>query len=583
MSATERLDVFAPILAKSRDPESGVLMVEGKITGPDLDQDQQRMSPAFLSRAVPAWYQIGNIREQHRADSAVGKAVELWDTEDGSWHIRAKIVDKAAAAKVEHGVYTGFSIGISRPRIVKSSDAPMGLITDGDIVETSICDRAALPTARLAVCKSLNGQPLDDVDQVEEIDDEASDLAKAETVEEVLAAVDFLAKTTEPTVIANPDDPDADPGALEKKAKFGGNKAKPFQSEDGGKGGSDADGDGQHNRDDADDDGDGTEDEDDADHPSNKPAKKKPATKAADIETLAADIALIKAALAEADRRRVATPVSESEPAPVEPSEVEKATDPDVVKSVDDEMDDIARARRILADLAILIQSEAEGFLRGNDCEIWDIRALSDVMAQLQFFAEHEEYEMAEAARAAGTATASTDTADKAATPTDAPPAPVEATQPIVLKSAANVADELNRRIEKRLKKARKALAEQAKAETVEKTVTADTPNAAEESPVSQGLTFDDLTKAMGPLAERLAKVQADNEQMQATLAKVLESPRPGGPVVTRVAPAVSPVDAAEKAEKAARAAILTKMRDAHPSPEFRAAINTELGKLTAA
>lgn len=144
--------VFAEI-TKTAPQDDGSLMVYGKATGGDLDLDQQRCDPAWLSRAMPEWFAIGNVRSQHNPKEAVGKAVEHEVKDDGHW-IKANIVDPVAVAKTKAGVFTGFSIGIAGPRVSKSADAPGGVISDGKIVEVSLVDRPALPTAMFTMCKA---------------------------------------------------------------------------------------------------------------------------------------------------------------------------------------------------------------------------------------------------------------------------------------------------------------------------------------------------------------------------------------------------------------------------------------------
>jgi hypothetical protein len=144
--------VFAP-LVKSAPADDGSVLVYGKATGSDLDLDQQRMDSAFLRKAMPAYMVIGNIRGQHNKHDAVGKAIEHEEKPDGHY-IRAHIVDPVAVKKVNAGVFTGFSVGIAQPTIIKSADAPNGLITAGTIVEISLVDRPALATATLSLCKS---------------------------------------------------------------------------------------------------------------------------------------------------------------------------------------------------------------------------------------------------------------------------------------------------------------------------------------------------------------------------------------------------------------------------------------------
>lgn len=143
--------VFAPIV-KSYEQDDGSILVYGKATGSDLDLDQQRCSPTWLKKAMPAWFAIGNIREQHDPRRAVGKAVEHEVKDDGHW-IKARIVDPVAVSKTKAGVFSGFSIGIRGPRVEKSAEAPGGLLVDGDITEVSIVDRPAYPSSQLSLCK----------------------------------------------------------------------------------------------------------------------------------------------------------------------------------------------------------------------------------------------------------------------------------------------------------------------------------------------------------------------------------------------------------------------------------------------
>lgn len=144
---------FAPI-AKTIEQDDGSLLVYGKATDGGLDLDDQRCDPGWLSTAMPQWFSsAGNIRAQHRADSAVGKAIEHTADSDGHY-ITARIVDREAIAKTKAGVFTGFSIGIRRPKIVKSPDAPNGLINGGTITEVSLCDRPANPACTLMLCKA---------------------------------------------------------------------------------------------------------------------------------------------------------------------------------------------------------------------------------------------------------------------------------------------------------------------------------------------------------------------------------------------------------------------------------------------
>lgn len=152
-------------IVKTAPQADGSLLVHGRATDDSLDLDQQRCDPEWLKKAMPEWFKIGNIREQHDPKRAAGKAIEHEAAEGGGHLITARIVDPVAKVKCEAGVYTGFSIGVKGPRIAKSADAPGGVITDGKIVEVSLVDRPCNPNATLTLVKAAEpgwtGKPED--------------------------------------------------------------------------------------------------------------------------------------------------------------------------------------------------------------------------------------------------------------------------------------------------------------------------------------------------------------------------------------------------------------------------------------
>lgn len=160
--------VFAPI-TKSYEQDDGSLLVEGIVSDASLDLDQQRCDPNWLKKAVPQWFSVGNLREQHDEKRAIGKAIEHQDLGDGGHFIRGRVVDPVAVAKTKAGIFTGFSIGVKQPRISKSVDAPGGVITDGRIVEVSLVDVPCNSNATLTVCKAAKpGMELNAADFDEE-------------------------------------------------------------------------------------------------------------------------------------------------------------------------------------------------------------------------------------------------------------------------------------------------------------------------------------------------------------------------------------------------------------------------------
>jgi hypothetical protein len=146
--------------------DDGTLMVFGKATDDTLDLDSQICDPKWLDTAMPQWFKSGgNIREMH-GPSAAGIAKEYEAKNDGHY-IGVHVVDPIAAKKVETGVYQGFSIGIKSPRVVRDSKAANGRIIDGQIIEVSLVDRPANPSAKLILAKSIEGES--SLIQVEEL------------------------------------------------------------------------------------------------------------------------------------------------------------------------------------------------------------------------------------------------------------------------------------------------------------------------------------------------------------------------------------------------------------------------------
>ena len=146
--------IYLGNLTAKRGPD-GFMYVKGLATDDTLDLDQQICDPAWLAKAMPAWMQIGNIREMH-GSKAVGKATEMEKTGTG-FVVTAKVVDPMAATMVDEGIYTGFSVGIKGARVVKDERAPGGRIVDGTIVEVSLVDRPANPSCSIEIAKSVDG------------------------------------------------------------------------------------------------------------------------------------------------------------------------------------------------------------------------------------------------------------------------------------------------------------------------------------------------------------------------------------------------------------------------------------------
>lgn len=148
-------------VVKSEPQSDGSLMVWGIATGSKEDLDQQACDPEWLREAMPNWMQArGNIREQHRPDSAIGKAQQLREGQDGDWYLAAKIVDPAAIRKFKEGVYTGFSIGVKGATVKGHPKFKNGLICGGRVIEVSGVDYPAYEYSKVGTTADEVGFPV---------------------------------------------------------------------------------------------------------------------------------------------------------------------------------------------------------------------------------------------------------------------------------------------------------------------------------------------------------------------------------------------------------------------------------------
>ncbi len=163
--ATDYANGYASIVKYDKN-DDGTLMVYGNATDDTLDLDSQICDPTWLDAAMPAWFKSGgNVREMH-GPSAAGVAKE-YEVKSGQHFIGVHVVDPIAVKKVEARVYQGFSIGIKSPRVVRDAKAANGRIIDGQIIEVSLVDRPANPSAKLILAKSVEGES--SLVQVEEL------------------------------------------------------------------------------------------------------------------------------------------------------------------------------------------------------------------------------------------------------------------------------------------------------------------------------------------------------------------------------------------------------------------------------
>lgn len=136
--------------------DDGDLVVYGKAAGPDKDLDGQRCHPDWLRKAVPKWFEWGNVREQHD-QIAAGVGTDL-DNLGDDWHIKAVVTDPVTAHKVETKTLKGWSLGAVGVRTFRDAQGQEWLV-DGEIVEFSLVDRPCNSTCTVGVAvKSADGQ-----------------------------------------------------------------------------------------------------------------------------------------------------------------------------------------------------------------------------------------------------------------------------------------------------------------------------------------------------------------------------------------------------------------------------------------
>lgn len=178
-------------IVKFEKQEDGTAYVYGKATDDTLDLDSQICDPKWLNDAMPRWFKSGgNVREMH-GPSAAGIAKEYEAKADGHY-IGVHVVDAMAVKKCETGVYQGFSIGIKSPRVIQDTKAANGRIIDGQIIEVSLVDRPANPSAKLILAKTVEGEP--SLVQVEELVSEENETTKGSKMEQ-LKQIEELAKS----------------------------------------------------------------------------------------------------------------------------------------------------------------------------------------------------------------------------------------------------------------------------------------------------------------------------------------------------------------------------------------------------
>lgn len=119
------------------------------------DLDSQIIDLDFSRKGLAEWgATFGNVRQMHSTNlPPAGKAIEVDTSRPDGVYLTARIVEPTAVKLVKEGVYSAFSVGISKPRIIRDKVAKNGRVVDGVFSEVSVVDFPALPTAKFEIMK----------------------------------------------------------------------------------------------------------------------------------------------------------------------------------------------------------------------------------------------------------------------------------------------------------------------------------------------------------------------------------------------------------------------------------------------
>lgn len=137
-------------ITKVEPQDDGAIKVVGVASTGAVDDADERVLPAAMKAALPAYMRFGALREMHGL-SAAGATLSAEVGEDGATRIEALVVDPVAVKKVQLGVYKGFSIG---GRVLARDPADPKVITKLKLNEISLVDRPCNPEAVIDMWKA---------------------------------------------------------------------------------------------------------------------------------------------------------------------------------------------------------------------------------------------------------------------------------------------------------------------------------------------------------------------------------------------------------------------------------------------
>lgn len=211
-------------ITKFEETPSGHLLVHGCATEGSIDSDEQIVDADWSGKAVEEWLKTGgNVRVMHNAQrdpAGVGVEVDLDKDGTGQHWVKALVVEPTAKELVRNKALRAYSVGISKPRIVRDVKARNGRIVGGEISEISLVDRPANKMCGITLVKADSDGNAEIVgkvfgaDTLNKVTDPLSKSAEPENVDD--DDDDVKLKAVEPVDDENDDDDDD----LVEKAKY---------------------------------------------------------------------------------------------------------------------------------------------------------------------------------------------------------------------------------------------------------------------------------------------------------------------------------------------------------------------------
>lgn len=142
-------NIFAQI-EKYEKLDDDVILISGIASSEAMDNQNEIVKAEAMRDAIPGYLSIGGtgaLREMHESTKAAGTVFKADVMDDGRTYIEARVVDKDACKKIEHGVYKGFSIG---GKVLKKEG---NIITKVKLTEISLVDRPCNPESLFSMYK----------------------------------------------------------------------------------------------------------------------------------------------------------------------------------------------------------------------------------------------------------------------------------------------------------------------------------------------------------------------------------------------------------------------------------------------